>query len=39
MKKFILIYGPPGIGKTTVGRELQEELNKCMFLDVDNYGI
>jgi len=36
MKKFILIYGPPGIGKTTVGRELQEELNNCMFLDVDN---
>jgi len=36
MKKFILIYGPPGIGKTTVGRELQEVLNNSMFLDVDN---
>ncbi len=36
MKKFILLYGPPGIGKTTVGRKLQEELEKSMFLDVDN---
>ena len=35
MKRLILIGGPMGVGKTSVGRELQARLPGCAFLDGD----
>lgn len=35
MKKLILIGGPMGIGKTTVGEILSRRLSHCAFLDGD----
>ena len=35
MKHLYLIGGPMGVGKTTVGRALQQRLPNCAFLDGD----
>ena len=35
MKHLYLIGGPMGVGKTTVGRALQQMLPNCVFLDGD----
>ena len=35
MKRLYLIGGPMGVGKTTVCRALQKELNRSVFLDGD----
>ena len=35
MKRLILIGGPMGVGKTTVGRALQNQLPNSVFLDGD----
>ena len=35
MKRLVLIGGPMGVGKTSVGRELQKLLPRCAFLDGD----
>lgn len=36
MKRLILINGPMGIGKTTVGRRLAEKLPNCQLIDGDD---
>ncbi len=36
MKRLILINGPMGIGKTTVGRKLAEKLPNCQLIDGDD---
>ena len=35
MKRFYIIGGPMGVGKTTVCRALQKRLDRCVFLDGD----
>lgn len=35
MKHLYLVGGPMGVGKTTVCRELQRRLDRCVFLDGD----
>lgn len=35
MKTLMVIGGPMGVGKTAVCRELQERLDRCVFLDGD----
>ncbi len=35
MKKIIIINGPMGVGKTTIGKLLCNKLNKSAFLDGD----
>ena len=35
MKNLIFINGTMGVGKTTISRELQQMLPKCVFLDGD----
>ena len=34
-KKFIMIGGPMGIGKTTVCEKLYQEIDRCAWLDGD----
>lgn len=34
-KKFIIVNGPPGVGKTTTCRILQQNLNRSVWLDGD----
>lgn len=35
MKRFFLLCGPMGVGKSTVGRALRDRLENCAFLDGD----
>ncbi|SKC81962.1 AAA family ATPase [Maledivibacter halophilus] len=35
MKKFILVTGAPGVGKTTLCKELFKSINGCAWLDSD----
>ena len=35
MKKYIIINGSPGSGKTTVGRKIAETLGRCAYIDGD----
>ncbi|WP_239004578.1 AAA family ATPase [Paenibacillus tepidiphilus] len=35
MKQLIIINGPPGVGKTTVSKELYQSLNQAVWLDGD----
>ncbi|WP_178382852.1 AAA family ATPase, partial [Paenibacillus sp. P46E] len=35
MKKFIVISGTMGVGKTTISKELLESLNNAIWLDGD----
>lgn len=35
MKTLYIIGGPMGVGKTTVGKELNKMINKCVYLDGD----
>ena len=36
MKKIVLMMGPPGSGKTTIGREVAKHFPKSMHIQVDN---
>lgn len=35
MKRLVIITGAPGVGKTTICRELFKHLNQCAWLDSD----
>jgi len=35
MKKYIIINGSPGAGKTTVGRKIAETIGRCAYIDGD----
>jgi len=35
MKKYIIINGSPGTGKTTVGRKIAEAVGRCAYIDGD----
>ncbi|MCL2406432.1 MAG: zeta toxin family protein [Defluviitaleaceae bacterium] len=35
MKKYIIINGSPGTGKTTVGRKIAEAIGRCAYIDGD----
>lgn len=35
MKKLIIITGPMGVGKTTIGKSLCKKLGRCAFIDGD----
>jgi len=35
MKKYIIINGSPGTGKTTVGRKIAESMGRCAYIDGD----
>jgi len=35
-KQFVLLYGPPGSGKTTIGKAVNREIDRSMFMDVDD---
>lgn len=35
-KHFVLLYGPPGSGKTTIGKMVYREINRSLFVDVDD---
>lgn len=36
MKKVIIIFGSPGIGKSTVGKFLYQRIDYCQYVDVDD---
>ena len=35
MKKYIIVNGSPGAGKTTVGRKIAETIGRCAYIDGD----
>ena len=35
MKRLILLSGPPGVGKSAVGKRLKMKLERSVFLDGD----
>jgi len=35
MKKYIIINGSPGTGKTTLGRKIAETIGRCAYIDGD----
>jgi len=35
MKKYIIINGSPGTGKTTIGRAIAETIGRCAYIDGD----
>jgi broad-specificity NMP kinase len=35
MKKYIIINGSPGTGKTTIGRKIAETVGRCAYIDGD----
>ena len=35
MKKYIIVNGSPGAGKTTIGRKIAETISRCAYIDGD----